>query len=187
MAKYNEVFKLKLVTEYLHGNLGYKLLAKKYNMPSQTPLQDWVRAYNSQGIEGLKQRKMKEVYSVQFKLDTIQFMLETGASYQETADQFRLNNPSLIYHWKETFNEQGIEGLKPKSKGRPSMSKKPNKQKKKEEKNLTREEELERENELLRLENAYLKKLRAFRENPNAFHEKHKQRWHSNLKKKDSD
>src|SRR5699024_11172303 len=79
------------------------------------------------------------------------------------------------------------EGLKPRSKGRPSMSKKPNKQKKKEEKKLTREEELERDNELLKLEVAYLKKLRAFRENPNAFHEKHKQKWHLSSKKKDSD
>ena len=50
-----------------------------------------------------------------------------------------------------------------------------------------REAELERENELLRLEIAYLKKLRAFRENPNVFHEKHKQKWHSNSKKKDID
>ena len=139
-------------------------------------------------MKGLKRRKTKEAYSVQFKLDTIQFMLNTGASYQETADQFKLNNPSLITRWMKEFNEQGVEGLKPKPKGRPSMSKKPiNKQTKKEEKKLTREAELERENELLRLENAYLKKLRAFRENPNVFLEKHKQNWHSNSKKKDSD
>jgi transposase len=46
---------------------------------------------------------------------------------------------------------------------------------------------LERENELLRLENTYLKKLRAFREKSNVSHEKHKQNWHSNSKKKDSD
>jgi transposase len=85
------------------------------------------------------------------------------------------------------FNEQGVEGLKPKTKGQPSMSKKSNKQTKKEEKKLTREAELERENELLRLENTYLKKLRAFRKNPNVFPEKHKQYWHSNSKKKDSD
>jgi len=186
MAKYSEEFKIKLVNEYVHGNLGYKLLAKKYNMPSQTPLQDWVRAYKTQGMEGLKRRTVKEAYSIQFKLDTIQFMLETGASYQETADQFRLNNPSLIHHWMKTFNEQGIEGLNLKSKGRPSMSKKTNK-KKNENKKLTREEELERENELLRLEVAYLKKLRAFRENPSAFLEEHKQNWHSNSKKKGSD
>ncbi|WP_100374802.1 helix-turn-helix domain-containing protein [Bacillus sp. FJAT-45037] len=187
MAKYTEGFKMKLVSEYLNGNLGYKLLAKKYNMPSQTPLQDWVRAYKTKGVEGLKRRKMKEAYSVQFKMDTIQFMLKTGASFQETAEQFKLNNPSLIHRWRKTFNEQGIEGLKLRSKGRPSMSKNINKSKGKEEKKLTREEELERENELLRLENAYLKKLKAFRENPNAFREKHKQRWHSNSKKRDSD
>ena len=155
-------------------------MAKKYNIPSPTPLKDWVRAYKNQGMEGLKRRKRKEVYPVQFKLDTLQFMLETGTSYQETAEQFRLNHPSLIHRWMKEFNEHGIEGLKPKSKGRPSMSKKPIKQTKKEEKKLTREAELERENELLRLENAYLKKLRALRENPNVFLEKHKQNWHSN-------
>ena len=187
MAKYSEEFKLKLVTEYLNGNLGYERLAKKYNMPSKSPLQAWVRTYQTQGVLGLRRRKKKEVYSVQFKLDTIQFMLETGASYQETAEQFRLNNPSLIHRWKKEFNELGIEGLKPKSKGRPSMSKKPNKQTKKEEKKLTREAELERENELLRLENAYLKKLRAFQANSNVYLEKPKQSWHSNSKKKDSD
>jgi len=186
MVRYSEEFKIKLVTEYLYGKLGYTLLAKKYNMPSETPLKNWVSSYKAQGMEGLKQRKTKEAYSVQFKLDAVQFMIETGASYSETAVQFHLNNPSLIVRWLKAFREQGIEGLKPRSKGRPSMSKKPNKQEKKEEKKITREEELERENELLRLENAYLKKLRAFRENPNAFHEKHKQKSHSNSNKKDS-
>jgi len=186
VAKYSEEFKMKLVVEYLDGNIGYGSLAKKYNMGSQTPIRDWVKSYESQGMDGLKRRKTKREYSVQFKLDTIQFMLNTGASYLDTAVHFNLNNPSLITRWMKELHEQGVEGLIPKPKGRPSMSKKPNKQKKKEEKNLTREE-LERENELLRLENAYLKKLKAFRENPNAFHEKHKQRWHSSSKKKDSD
>ena len=187
MAKYSEEFKIKLVTEYLYGNLGYKSLTKKYNMPSTSPLRNWVRSYKVQGMEGLRRRKTNKEYSVQFKLNAVQFMLETGASYLETAVRFNLNNHSMIQRWLKAFHEQGIEGLKPRSKGRPSLSKKPNKQKNKEEKKLTREEELERENELLRLENAYLKKLKAFRENPNAFHEKHKQKWHSNSKKRDSD
>ena len=125
MAKYSEKFKIKLVTEYLNGNLGYTRLARKYNIPSETPLKNWVRAYKTQGIEGLKRRKRKEAYSVQFKLDTIQFMKETGASYLETANQFKLNNPSLINRWMKEFNEQGVEGLKPKPKGRPSMSRNP--------------------------------------------------------------
>ncbi|MEX5942313.1 hypothetical protein AB6G71_08605 [Mammaliicoccus sciuri] len=60
------------------------------------------------------------------------------------------------------------------------------KKKQKPSQSLSREKQLERENENLRLEIAYLKKLNAFRENPNAFLEKHKQQWHSNSKKKDS-
>ncbi|WP_404458823.1 helix-turn-helix domain-containing protein [Oceanobacillus kapialis] len=187
MAKYSEEFKIKLVTEYLYGNLGYRSLAKKYNMASETSIIEWVKVYKSQGMDGLKRRQTKEMYPVQFKLDTVQFVLETGASFLETAVQFNLNNPSLIRRWMKDFKKQGIEGLEPKPKGRPSMSKKPNKSKKKVEANLTREEELERENELLKLENAYLKKLRAFRENPNAFHEKHRQKWHSHSKRKDTD
>lgn len=76
-------------------------------------------------------------------------MLNTGASYLETAVHFNMNNPSLITRWMKEFHEQGKEGLISKPKGRPSMSKKPNKQKKKEEKEITHQEELERENELL--------------------------------------
>ncbi len=34
MAKYSEEFKLKIVQEYLEGTLGYRLLAKKYGIPS---------------------------------------------------------------------------------------------------------------------------------------------------------
>ncbi|NQD65959.1 transposase, partial [Bacillus haikouensis] len=144
MAKYNYEFKMKLVTEYLEGNIGYGSLTKKYNMGSQTTIREWVNVYKTQGMDGLKRSMTKKEYSVQFKLDTIQFILNTGASYLEAAVHFNLNNPSLIVRWMKEFHEQGVEGLNPKLKGRPSMSKKPNKQKKKEEKKVTREEELER-------------------------------------------
>ena len=114
-------------------------------------------------------------------------MKQTGASYQDTAIEFNMNNPSLIANWNSKFLEEGIEGLKEKVKGRPPMSKNPKIKPVKQENTVSREEQLERENELLRLEIAYLKKLKAFQENPDAFLEKHKQRWHSNSKKKDSD
>lgn len=89
-----------------------------------------------------------------------------------------MNNPSLIANWNRAFLENGAEGLKEKPKGRPSMTK-----------NLKLEstrKELEREIELLRLENAYLKKLKTFHQNPTAFLEKHKQQWPANSNKKDS-
>src|SRR5699024_6926394 len=154
--KYSYEFKLMIVKEYLENSLGYGLLAKKHGIPSQSPIERWVRAYKEFGEDGLRRKHSKQVYPVQFKLDVLNFMKQTGASYQDTA------------------------------KGRPPMSKNHKPKPSKQETELSREELLERENELLRLENAYLKKLKAFQENPNAFLEKHKQRWRSNSKKKDS-
>ncbi|KFL42236.1 transposase, partial [Lysinibacillus sp. BF-4] len=81
----------------------------------------------------------------------------------------------VIANWNSKFLKEGIEGLQEKAKGRPSMSKKTKTTSIKKEKEMSREEQLERENELLRLEVAYLKKLKAFRENPDTFLEKHKQ------------
>ncbi|MFD1706084.1 transposase [Siminovitchia sediminis] len=56
MAKYSEEFKIKLVTEYLYGNLGYKSLAEKYNMGSETSIIEWVKVYKSQGMDLVKKK-----------------------------------------------------------------------------------------------------------------------------------
>ena len=187
MTKYSDAFKHQIVQEYLKGTLGYKRLAKKHNMPSGTPIRQWVRAYQEFGPDGFKRKHQRTVYPVQFKVDVLHFMKQSGASYSDTAIAFGLNNPSLIANWSRAFQDKGFEGLKSTQKGRPSMSRKQEKQSGKQAKptSLSREE-LERENELLRLENAYLKKLKAFREHPDAFLEKHKQQWHTHSKKKDS-
>lgn len=187
MAKYSEGFKLRIVKEYVEGSLGYSLLAQKYRIPSSTPIKRWVRAYQAFGEEGLQKKQSSQVYSVQFKVDVLHFMKQTGASYQETAIQFKMNNPSLITTWNHRFLKKGVPGLEERAKGRPPMSKKPKTRTENQEKLPSREEQLERENELLRLEVAYLKKLKAFRENPNAYLEKSKPKWHSNSAKKDSD
>lgn len=187
MIKYNEEFKLKLVTEYLEGNISYGRLALKYNVSSPTSIKNWVQNYKAYGKKGLEIKKRREEYPVHFKLYVLHFMKQSGASYQETAIKFNLNSPSLVGSWNRKFSKEGIEGLQDMTKEPSSMPKKTEKTTKKRNQTstMTREELLERENELLRLEIAYLKKLKAFRENPDAFLEKIKQHWHSNSKKKD--
>ncbi|MDQ0970182.1 transposase [Neobacillus niacini] len=185
MAKYSEEFKLKLVKEYQDGKLGYILLAKKYEMKDSTPIRRWVKVYEKFGVEGLKRKKHRETYSVQFKLDVLSFMKRTGSSETDTALVFGITNAPMIAAWKRALLEGGTEALD-RPKGRPSMSDKTKKNKKNkhiEDKELTYEQKLERENELLRLEVEYLKKLRAFQMDPKGYLEKHKQHYHSNLKK----
>ncbi|MEY2194955.1 transposase, partial [Neobacillus sp. BF23-41] len=96
MAKYSEQFKLMLVKEYQEGKLGYDSLAKKYDMKDSTPILRWVKVYEKFGVEGLKRKKHRESYSVQFKLDVLSFMKRTGSSETETALVFGLTNAPLI-------------------------------------------------------------------------------------------
>ncbi|TXL65635.1 transposase [Cerasibacillus terrae] len=42
MAKYSYEFKLKIIKGYPGNSLGYKLLAKKYDIPNKSPIDRWV-------------------------------------------------------------------------------------------------------------------------------------------------
>src|SRR5699024_2057677 len=111
MAKFSYEFKLMIVKEYLENSLGYGLLAKKHGIPSQSPIERWVRAYKEFGEDGLRRKHSKQVYPVQFKLDVLNFMKQTGASYQDTAIAFKMNNPSLISNWYWIYLTIGLACL----------------------------------------------------------------------------
>lgn len=184
LAKYSEKFKVMLVKEYKEGKLGSKSLAKKHGIKAYSQLERWISIYEKFGEEGLRKKRNKETYSIQFKLDVLSFMKRTGSSETETALHFGLTNPPMIGKWKKVLLEDGLEGLE-RTKGKPPMSDKAKNQKNKSnnEEEMTYEQKLERENELLRLEVEYLKKLRAFQMDPEGYLEKHKQRYHTNSKK----
>lgn|SRR5690625_115753 len=183
MAQYTNQFKLMVAKEYIKGKLSYRRLAEKHGVPTTT-LRGWVRIYKHYGPSKLVEKEERHtVYPVQFKLDVLSFMESTGASVSDTAIQFGIKNPSILSRWRKTFLEDGVKALN-NQKGMLSMANKPAEETNK---TVTNKDEiqkkLERENELLRLEVAYLKKLQAFQKDPEAYLEKHKQSYHSTLKK----
>ena len=186
MVKFSTEYKLKIVQEYLAGGYSLRNLAAKSNMPSRSSINTWVRTYQELGEAGLKIEAPEGPYSVQFKLDVLHFIQSTGTSYFDTAMKFNIHSPALIGIWKNALLKQGVKGLDKKFKELPSMPKKPTKLNEEQSSNNDLIQKLERENELLRLEIAYIKKLSAFRKNPNAYLEKHKQQWHTNSSTKDS-
>ncbi|WP_058989685.1 helix-turn-helix domain-containing protein [Anaerococcus rubeinfantis] len=121
MAKYKTEFKIKVVREYLEGNIGYKGLAKKYSIPDHSTVRTWVNAYESRGYEGLKLSRKSNSYSLDLKLNVVDLYLSGEMSYQSLANEFKINNPSMIARWVKEFREEGIEGLKAKKKGIPSI------------------------------------------------------------------
>lgn len=114
MAKYNTEFKMKVVKEYLEGNVSYKNLAKKYSIPDKSNIRRWVNAYESQGYDGLKVSRTNNNYSLDFKLNVVNLYLTGEMSYQSLANELKINNPSIIAIWVKQFREEGIEGLKAK-------------------------------------------------------------------------
>ncbi|MGL4913699.1 MAG: helix-turn-helix domain-containing protein [Romboutsia sp.] len=96
MAKYDFNFKMKVVKSYLNGEEGLISLSKKYGISNKSQIHRWINAYNTLGEDGLKRKTKDNRYTVQFKLDVINYMLITKSSAQEVANHFNMNNSSLI-------------------------------------------------------------------------------------------
>ncbi len=73
----------------------------------------------------------------------------------DLAREFGLSSDLLVKDWARKWRKDGVEALKPKSKGRPKGSAAP--------KRLREEDKLRRQIARLEAENAYLKKLRDLR------------------------
>lgn len=155
MSKYSLEFKQKLVKYCLDGH-STEGTARKFGMPSATPLKEWIKKYQEHGVEGLTRRQTIS-YSGEFKQSVIEYMHNNYLSATETAIHFRIQTP-VVLKWERIYYEEGPQGLYIERRGKSkNMNSKPKK------KNLNKEveEDLIAENQRLRMENEYLKKLNA--------------------------
>src|SRR5699024_9899698 len=61
-------------------------------------------------------------YSVQFKLDTLKYMIETGSTPLETAIQFNLNHSSTVRRWYRELYGRNVDRLNSSLKGQSIMT-----------------------------------------------------------------
>ncbi|KAA9012901.1 IS3 family transposase [Niallia endozanthoxylica] len=150
--KYSLETKLAAVKEYLEGAESLRVIAKKYHV-SKTMLHRWVAKYQNHGLDAFQESYTK--YPLEFKMDVLNYMNETGASVEEATAVFNVTASSVVRNWKHVFETRGIDALQLKKKERSSM-KKPSKKKQLVEGS---KEALQAELEQLRMENAYFKKV----------------------------
>jgi transposase len=160
MTKYDERFKLKVVQKYLAGTLGYKRVAELHDVPCKS-LVTWVKLYRAHGAEGLK--KKFSHYSTQFRLAVIERVRTDELSYGQAAALFNIRNAGCIGRWERCYDAGGLEALAPRKRGRPKkMPELPEiKTESLPDAAGRTHEELVAEVNQLRMEVAYLKKLRA--------------------------
>src|SRR3954447_4587461 len=165
MVKFSSECREKVVLEYLNGGGGTHELAKKYGISSHTTILNWVNQYKKYGDKAFEVRSPKDVYDGKFKLEVLEWMGRNGASLPETALHFNISTPSTIWTWKRTYEEKGVEALF-KRRGRPIHMTANHDHQQGNKEDSSELEKLKLENRMLRIENEYLKKLRALIQEP---------------------
>ncbi len=160
MSKYNEQFKLAVVQEYLAGTAGYKLIANRHGLPRST-VSKWVGLHNLHGIAGLAKKFTH--YNAEFRLSVLQHMWDCELSYNQVAVAFNIRSAGCIGQWERCYHSGGLDALAPRKRGKPKKMPIPPDTKPESLPDPTgrTHDELVAEVGQLRMEVAYLKKLRA--------------------------
>jgi transposase len=83
-------------------------------------LQTWIKQYEIRGVKAFE--KGYTSYTLQYKLGVLNYMNEQGTSIREPAAIFNIPSPSTLFQWKQLLETQGVNAVKLKKKGRPSMT-----------------------------------------------------------------
>ncbi|EJR91869.1 hypothetical protein IKE_06351 [Bacillus cereus VD196] len=93
----------------------------------------WESFLLKKSYSGLKQyeafwekdfEKRYTIYSLQYKLDVLNYMDTQGASIRETAAIFNISSHEVLRRWKVAYDLNGVDALRPGRKGRPAMKNK---------------------------------------------------------------
>ena len=157
MVKYTKQTKLKVIKQYLDGQLGYHRLSAKVGIPAFT-IRRWVNAYQLHGDQSFVRRR--DQYPAEFKLSVLQHMWDNSTTFNQTAAVFNIPNPESIRIWARRHDKGGSEALGRIKAAAPPMPVRITPPDDKPTHELTRVELLKRV-EYLQMEVAVLKKLEA--------------------------
>lgn len=141
------------LVECFEQGMGCKAAANALGV-SRHAVRSLYRRFVLRGRLCLVEKPTKQHYPFEVKKEVVERYL-AGETRMDLAREFGLSSDLLVKDWARKWRKDGVEALKPKSKGRPKGSAAP--------KRLTEEDKLRRQIARLEAENAYLKKLRDLR------------------------
>ncbi len=144
--------KKEVINYLINNDVSLYQAQKKFNINRET-IRIWLYKYKHGGNKKLKNSKKYNKYTGQFKVDVVEYMHEHRFSHKKTSIIFMISD-YLVKEWDLVYRHEGkdvlLKGNYMKSRRKKTLDLK----------EKSREELLE-EIEQLRMENAYLKKLRA--------------------------
>lgn len=161
MTKYTDSFKLAAVKAYLEGSSGFRKVARQFSVDCSL-LRRWVANYQSHSCVSL--RKRGQQYSTEFKHAVLKHRWKNQLSLRQTAAYFGLGQSSQVGIWERHYYSINPA---PTALIRKAvvMPKKPYPLEPTTDNDTQKpRDQLLAELEYLRMENAYLKKLEALKE-----------------------
>ncbi|WP_229592166.1 IS3 family transposase [Rossellomorea vietnamensis] len=158
MAKFTQESKLKAAKRYLNELVSYRDLANQVGV-DQSILRYWVMLVRHHGDQAFTFPYTN--YPSAFKLRVIQFITEKNCSIREASAIFHIPDPCMVRRWVKKWERAGEDAFGS-LEMRPSTMTSNHKDKKiKDNSSNQTMEDMKKELEYLRMENAYLKKLKG--------------------------
>ena len=160
MSKYTFNEKLEAVLRVINEETGTNESARILGCNPASLIQ-WIKLYKVHGPSALIASGAS--YTGEFKLSVVEYMHSNHLSCLSTAAYFGIKSSSQVVKWERIYYEEGPEGLlncTPRGRPPKGMEKKKSVSQKKDLSEATKED-LIAEVQRLRMENEYLKKLRA--------------------------
>lgn len=111
---YSPKEKYQIISEVMDGQQSVNSIAKKYSLPWST-IKDWLRKYNDDGIEGLKESTTWKRYSSSLKQNAVLAVINEELSIRQATAVFQLSSTTILRKWISSYTNG--ETLKSTSKG----------------------------------------------------------------------
>lgn len=95
--------KVDLILEFKKSHSSLRAFAIKNNVDQKTFCR-WIRFFDRDGIDGLKERTRKKKYSYEFKLQVIRDYLEGKGSFGTLAVKYNLRTAAQVSDWLFKYN-----------------------------------------------------------------------------------
>ena len=115
-SSYTAEEKQKAVEDYLQGKGSLNEISRKYHIPSNETLRQWIRVYNSnrelrdyiprpEVLVAMRRKTTKEE-----RQEIVTYCLEHGKDYKGTAARYEVSYDQ-VYRWVKQYEGQGESGL----------------------------------------------------------------------------
>lgn len=90
MSKYSSNLKVEIVQLYLEDHISLTILEQKYNIP-KAYIRRWFTLTKVQGLEVLRVKHTKRIFSHNFKLDVVRYYKIHDVEYNIIAANFNIH------------------------------------------------------------------------------------------------